>query len=234
MLEVQAIDVFYGSVQVIWGGSITINEGETISIIGNNGSGKSSLSRTIMGVIKPRNGSITFLDVDITNRPTHERIGRGITMVPEGRELFPGMSIKENLLLGAHSIRDNGRIKRNLNYVFSVFPRLEKREAQLAGTLSGGEQQMLAIARALMMNPRLLILDEPSLGLAPVMVDRVFETIQSLKKEGLTILICAQNIKKALMISDRGYVMESGRIVLEDMGPKLLENPKVKEAYLGI
>jgi branched-chain amino acid transport system ATP-binding protein len=234
MLDVKDVDVFYGDVQVLWGVNLTIEKGETVSIIGNNGAGKSTLTKTVLGMLKPKKGSIKFNGEEITSLPTHEIIKRGITMVPEGRELFPHMSVKENLQLGAHSIKESEKIDENLEYVFSIFPRLEKRATQLAGTMSGGEQQMLAIARALMLNPDFLILDEPGLGLAPVMVNRVFETVSKLKEEGLTILISAQNIQQALSISDRGYVIESGRITMEEEGAALLDNPQVKEAYLGI
>jgi branched-chain amino acid transport system ATP-binding protein len=234
MLEVRGIDVSYGSVQVLWDVSLEVREGEVVSIIGNNGAGKSTITKTIMGVMKPGKGRIVFNGEDVTGLAIHHIIRRGITMVPEGRELFPHMSVTENLLLGAYSIKNRKKIDENLDYVFSVFPRLEKRSSQLAGTMSGGEQQMLAIARALMLNPKLLILDEPSLGLAPVMVKRVFDTVEKLKEEGLTLLICAQNIKQALSISERGYVIESGRVTMEQEGKALLENPLVKEAYLGI
>jgi branched-chain amino acid transport system ATP-binding protein len=234
MLEVRGLEVSYGSVQVLWDVSIEVGEGEVVSIIGNNGAGKSTLTKSIMGMVKPSKGEISFKGRDITGRSTHQIIRLGLTMVPEGRELFPHMSVRDNLLLGAHSIKDQGKIQENMEYVLSVFPRLKKRLSQLAGTMSGGEQQMLAIARSLMLNPELLILDEPSLGLAPVMVKRVFDTVEKLKREGLTLIICAQNIKQALNISERGYVIESGRITMEDDGKALLENPLVKEAYLGI
>jgi branched-chain amino acid transport system ATP-binding protein len=234
MLEVRDIDVFYGDVQVLWDVNLKIEKGETVSIIGNNGSGKSTITKTMLGMIGPKKGSIKFNGLEITGLPTHQIIKKGITLVPEGRELFPHMSVLENLLCGAHSVDDSEKVNETLEYVFSIFPRLEKRSLQLAGTMSGGEQQMLAIARALMLNPDFLILDEPGLGLAPVMVNRVFETVSKLKEEGLTILISAQNIQQSLLISDRGYVLESGRIMMEDKGATLLDNPKVKEAYLGI
>lgn len=235
MLEVNNIDVSYGNVQVLWDISLQIEKGEMISIIGSNGAGKSTISKTIMGFLKPKKGGISFQGKRIDGMPTYEIIKEGISLVPERRSLFGEMNVRENLLLGAYSLKDKSRILENLEWVYKIFPRLKERQKQQASTMSGGEQQMLAIGRGLMSNPRLLILDEPSLGLAPVMVRKVFDTIKTLNKEnGLTIIVSAQNVRQALKMSDRGYVIETGRVAMEGKGAELLDNPKVKEAYLGI
>jgi len=231
MLKVENINIAYGSVRVLWDVSFTIKEGEIITIIGPNGAGKTTIVKTIMGLLKPTTGTIGFMGRHIHNEPTHRIVKDGIALVPEGRELFPRMTVMENLLMGAYT---SDEVKETLQWVFKLFPRLEERQKQSAGTLSGGEQQMVAIARALMSRPRLLIMDEPSLGLAPLMVQKVFEIIRTLNSQDVTILLVEQNVHHALEISNRGYVLETGRITLEDSGSKLLDNSHVKEAYLGM
>jgi branched-chain amino acid transport system ATP-binding protein len=231
MLRVENINVAYGSVKVLWDVSFTIGEGEIITIIGPNGAGKTTIVKSIMGLLKPTTGTIEYMGYQIHDTPTHMIVKEGIALVPEGRELFPKMSVMENLLMGAYTSDEK---KKTLQWVFSLFPRLEERKKQLAGTLSGGEQQMVAIARSLMSRPKLLILDEPSLGLAPLMVQKVFEIINILNSEGVTILLVEQNVHHALEISNRGYVLETGKITLEDSSDKLLDNNHVKEAYLGM
>ncbi len=233
MLEVKGIDVSYGSVQVLWDVSLKINRGEAACLIGSNGAGKSTIVKTIMGFLKPSKGEIKFKGERVNSLPIYERIRRGMALVPEQRMIFTSLSVKENLLLGGYLVEQE-KLQENLEWVYTLFPRLKERENQRAGTLSGGEQQMLAIARALISNPELLILDEPSLGLAPIMVLKVFETLKKLRDEGITLLISAQNVKKALEISSYGYVVESGRIVLEGSSEELLDNTRVKEAYLGV
>ena len=231
MLRVENINVAYSSVKVLWDVSFTIGEGEIITIIGPNGAGKTTIVKSIMGLLKPTTGTIEYMGYQIHDTPTHMIVKEGIALVPEGRELFSKMSVMENLLMGAYTSDEK---KKTLQWVFSLFPRLEERKKQLAGTLSGGEQQMVAIARSLMSRPKLLILDEPSLGLAPLMVQKVFEIINILNSEGVTILLVEQNVHHALEISNRGYVLETGRITLEDSSDKLLDNNHVKEAYLGM
>jgi branched-chain amino acid transport system ATP-binding protein len=231
MLRVENINVAYGSVKVLWDVSFTIGEGEIITIIGPNGAGKTTIVKSIMGLLKPTTGTIEYMGYQIHDTPTHMIVKEGIALVPEGRELFPKMSVMENLLMGAYTSDEK---KKTLQWVFSLFPRLEERKKQLAGTLSGGEQQMVAIARSLMSRPKLLILDEPSLGLAPLMVQKVFEIINILNSEGVTILLVEQNVHHALEISNRGYVLETGRFTLEDSSDKLLDNNHVREAYLGM
>jgi branched-chain amino acid transport system ATP-binding protein len=234
MLEVNNIDVGYSDVQALWNVSLKIEKGETVSIIGSNGAGKSTIIKTIAGFLRPIKGEIRFNGEKISGLPPYEISRRGISLVPEGRLLFDKMSVKDNLILGAYGIRDRDIIEENLERVYEIFPILKEREKQIAGTLSGGEQQMLAIARGLMSRPKLLLLDEPSLGLAPMMVHQIFKTIRKLARRGLTVLLSAQNINQALRISDRGYVIESGRIIMEGTAEGLLEDPGVKSAYLGI
>jgi len=231
MLKVENIKVAYGSVNVLWDVSFTIHKKEIITIIGPNGAGKTTTVKTIMGLLKPTAGTIEFLDRHINSEPTYQIVTKGIALVPEGRELFPRMSVMENLLLGAYT---SDKKEETLQWVFNLFPRLEERKKQSAGTLSGGEQQMVAIARGLMSRPKLLIMDEPSLGLAPIMVQKVFEIIKMLNSEGVTILLVEQNVHHALGVSNRGYVLETGRITLEGTGDELLNNSHVKEAYLGM
>jgi len=234
MLEVKKIDVFYGNSQVLWDVSLEVREGEIVSIIGANGAGKSTTLKTIIGLLVPRSGSIKFLGEDITKLPPHERIKRGISLIPEREKIFPKMSVEENLLLGLYPLEEKERGSEKLEWIFEIFPILKERKNQRAGTLSGGEQQMLAIARALMSSPKLLILDEPSQGLAPIMVSKVFNIVENLKKEGVTILLSAQNVFHSLSISDRAYVLENGRITMEGKGKELLKDEKIKKSYLGM
>ena len=231
MLRVENINVSYSSVRVLWDVSFNIEEGEIITIIGPNGAGKSTIVKSIMGLLRPTTGTIEYMGHKIHDKPTHIIVKDGISLVPEGRELFPRMSVMENLLMGAYTSNEK---EKTLQWVFSLFPRLEERKKQIAGTLSGGEQQMVAIARSLMSRPKLLILDEPSLGLAPLMVQKVFEIIKILNSEDVTILLVEQNVHHALEISNRGYVLETGRITLENSSDKLLDNNHVREAYLGM
>ena len=231
MLRVENINVAYSSVKVLWDVSFNIEEGEIITIIGPNGAGKTTIVKSIMGLLRPTTGTIEYMGHQIHDKPTHIIVKDGISLVPEGRELFPRMSVMENLLMGAYTSNEK---EKTLQWVFNLFPRLEERKKQIAGTLSGGEQQMVAIARSLMSRPKLLILDEPSLGLAPLMVQKVFEIIKTLNNEDVTILLVEQNIHHALEISNRGYVLETGRITLEDSSDKLLDNKHVREAYLGM
>lgn len=232
MLQIQGIDVYYGAIQALENVSITVNPGEIVAIIGSNGAGKSTLLRTISGMIRPRSGAITFKDRDLVTVPPHEIVKLGISHSPEGRRIFTNMSVHENLQLGAYTRKD-GEIQKDMEAVLDRFPRLRERFKQNAGTMSGGEQQMLAIGRALMSRPEILLLDEPSLGLAPNLVTEIFNIVLDLNKEGRTILIVEQNANRALEIAHRAYVLETGKIVLEDSGKALLANPKVKEAYLG-
>ncbi len=234
MLEVKKIDVFYGNSQVLWDVSLEVREGEIVSIIGANGAGKSTTLKTIIGLLVPRSGSIKFLGEDITKLPPHERIKRGISLIPEREKIFPKMSVEENLLLGLYPLEEKEKCSEKLEWIFEIFPILKERKNQQAGTLSGGEQQMLAIARALMSSPKLLILDEPSQGLAPIMVSKVFNIVENLKKEGVTILLSAQNVFHSLSISDRAYVLENGRITMEGKGKELLKDEKIKKSYLGM
>jgi len=234
MLEIKELNVSYEKVQVLWGLSFTVNEGEIVSLLGSNGAGKSTTVKTIQGLLKSKSGSIRFMDRNIEGLPAYKIVDAGISLVPEGREIFPKMSVLENLILGAYVPRARDLLEESLEWVFQLFPKLEERKKQLAGTMSGGEQQMLAIARALMSKPKLLMLDEPSLGLAPVLVLQVFEVIKKLNEEGVTILLVEQNVHHALELSDRGYVLEKGRIILEGKGSELLEHEYVKNAYLGI
>lgn len=232
MLDVKDLNVYYGKIHAIKNISLTVEEGELVSLIGANGAGKTSLLTAIMGQI-PSTGQISFEGQAVHGNGTMEIVRNGMTMVPEGRRVFPRTSVMDNLLLGAYSRKDKENIKGDLNEIFEMFPRLLERKNQLAGTLSGGEQQMLAMGRALMSRPRLLLLDEPSMGLSPRLVDQVFDTIVSINKSGTTIMLVEQNANQALRVAKRGYVIETGEIVLSDDADKLLSNPQVKEAYLG-
>ncbi len=234
MLKVQNIDMSYGDLQVLWDISFEIREGEIIVLVGANGAGKSSIIKTISGLQKVSRGKITFLDEDITNEKPEEILKKGIVHVPEGRRLFNEMTVEENLILGA--LWGEAKAKRNetMEMCFDLFPKLRERRTQLAGTLSGGEQQMVAIARGLMSLPKLLMLDEPSLGLAPVLVQDVFEIVKSVNRQGITVLLVEQNVQSTLKFCDRAYVLENGKIVLEGTGKELLNNEHVKEAFLGI
>lgn len=232
MLDVKDLNVYYGKIHAIKNISLTVEEGELVSLIGANGAGKTSLLTAIMGQI-PSTGQISFEGQVVHGNGTMEIVRNGMTMVPEGRRVFPRTSVMDNLLLGAYSRKDKENVKGDLNKIFEMFPRLLERKNQLAGTLSGGEQQMLAMGRALMSRPRLLLLDEPSMGLSPRLVDQVFDTIVSINKSGTTIMLVEQNANQALRVAKRGYVIETGEIVLSDDADKLLSNPQVKEAYLG-
>ncbi len=232
MLEIKGINVFYGAIQALDDVSIQVNPGEIVAIIGSNGAGKSTLLRTISGLIRARTGSISYNGVDITNAQPHEIVKMGLSHAPEGRRIFTNMSVQENLQLGAYLRKDN-QVQSDMEAVLDRFPRLRERFKQSAGTLSGGEQQMLAISRALMSNPEILLLDEPSLGLAPFLITEIFNIVKDLNKDGKTVLIVEQNANRALEIADRAYVLETGVVVLEGTGKNLLVDPKVKEAYLG-
>ena len=233
MLEVTGLHVAYGGIQAVRGVSFHVNEGETVALIGANGAGKTSTLKALSRLLDTAGGSVRYDGQEISRLPPHQLIEQGIALVPEGRGVFPRMSIVENLKMGAYCRRDDDAIGADMEHVFSLFPRLKERALQLAGTLSGGEQQMLAIGRALMSRPKLLLLDEPSMGLAPLMVQKIFEVVCAVAKDGMTVLLVEQNAKLALEVSQRGYVMESGEITLTDDADKLLDNPKVREAYLG-
>lgn len=232
MLKVDSINVFYGAIQALKDVSLNVNQGEIVSIIGSNGAGKSTLMRTLSGLLRSRTGSITFLEEEIRETSPDEIVRKGLSQSPEGRKIFTNMTVHENLLLGA-TIRRDENVNADIEHVFELFPRLLERKTQNSGTLSGGEQQMLAIGRALMARPKLLLLDEPSMGLAPNLVAEIFAIIERLKSESVTILLVEQNAHKALQIADRAYVLETGKIVLEGPGRDLLSSPKVREAYLG-
>lgn len=234
MLKIGNLNFSYGDLKVLWGVDIEVQEGEIVTVVGANGAGKSTLLKNISRLVKPGSGSITFNNVDITKCAAHEVVEQGVVQVPEGRKIFPQMTVMENLRMG--SFIASARKKRDLNMdrVFTMFPRLKEREKQLGGTMSGGEQQMLAIARGLMADPKLLLLDEPSLGLSPLLVKSIFEIIAEIRKQGVTILLVEQNVFQSLRIADRGYVLETGRVVLKDKGEALLNNEHVKKAYLGL
>lgn len=233
-LEVSGIKVSYGDVQVVSDLSLTVQEGEVVSIIGGNGAGKSTLLKTISGLMHPREGSIVFEGKPIHAAPPEEIVNLGIVQVPEGRRLFTLMSVKDNLVVGGYNSRASQHISALLEEVYALLPRLRERESQLAMTLSGGEQQMVAIGRGLMAKPKLLMLDEPSLGLAPILIKDIFETVRKIADQGTTVLIVEQDVRHSLSLSDRGYVLENGRISLEGAASELLENPHVKTAYLGL
>jgi len=234
MLELEDLHVRYGNIRALQGVSLTVAQGELVALIGSNGAGKTTVLRTISGLLRPSEGSITFEGADITRAPTDRIVALGISHCPEGRRIFGGLSVSENLRLGAVAQRDRQAAPADLEMVFTLFPLLKERLGQAGGTLSGGEQQMLAIGRALMSRPRLLLLDEPSLGLAPLMVERIFETIAEIKGQGRTILLVEQNVHHALDIADRAYVLETGRITLDGPADVLRRNPKVEQSYLGV
>jgi len=233
-LEVKNIDVFYGDVQVIFDLSLRVEKGEVVSIIGGNGAGKSTLLKTISGLLAPSQGEILFDEHPIHSSPPEDIVELGIVQVPEGRRLFSLMSVKDNLIVGAYNSRADKQKEKTLEEVYEMFPRLREREAQMAMTLSGGEQQMVAIARGLMAMPKILMLDEPSLGLAPILIKMIFETVRVIAEHGTTVLLVEQDVKHSLGLSDRGYVLEHGRIVLEGAAMDLLDNPHIKTAYLGL
>jgi branched-chain amino acid transport system ATP-binding protein len=234
VLEVTDVSTFYGAIQALRGISLTVNEGEIVTLLGANGAGKTTTLRSIQGLNRPRQGSIRFMGRDITSTPAHEIVKRGIAQSPEGRRLFPRMTVTENLEMGAFQRNDRAGIKEDMDHVFTLFPRLQERRHQKAGTMSGGEQQMCAIGRALMARPKLLLLDEPSLGLAPIFVERIFEIILRInKEEGTAILLVEQNALMALDNAHRGYVLETGKIVLADDAAALKTNEQVRKTYLG-
>jgi branched-chain amino acid transport system ATP-binding protein len=234
MLTLENVDVYYGAIHALKGASLTVEEGEIVTMIGANGAGKSTTIRTISGLVRARSGRILFQGEDITELPPHKLVERGLCQSPEGRRVFANMTVRENLELGAYVHHENStQIRTDIDRVYSLFPRLKERIAQPAGTLSGGEQQMLAIGRALMARPRLLMLDEPSLGLAPFLVQQIFEIIKDINSQGVTILLVEQNAFQALRVASRGYVLETGSVVLQDAADRLLENDEVKKAYLG-
>ncbi len=233
MLKVKDIHTYYGSIHALKGVSFAVKEGQIVTLIGANGAGKSTTLMSISGVHPPERGEIVFRGGEITKKQPDRIVQSGISQVPEGRRIFPHLSVRENLLMGSYIRKDKHAVEEDLSGVLELFPVLAEREKQDGGTLSGGEQQMLAIGRALMARPRLLLLDEPSLGLAPIVVEKIFEVIEEINRQGTTILLVEQNAFMALNIADRGYVIETGRVVLEDEARTLLDNPKVKEAYLG-
>ena len=233
-LEVKNIHTFYGNIEALKGVSLSVDEGEIVTLIGSNGAGKSTTLNSICGILTPRKGEIYLEKERIDHHPAHHIVTRGISQSPEGRKIFSRLTVMENLEMGAYIRKDSAAdIRRDIDHVFGLFPRLREREWQLAGTLSGGEQQMLAIGRALMSKPRILLLDEPSMGLAPLLVDTIFEIIQTINKQGMTVLLVEQNAMVALSIAHRGYVMQAGEVVLHDSAKNLLENEMVRRLYLG-
>jgi len=234
MLEVNNIHSYYGNIHALKGVSLTVEKGEIVTLIGGNGAGKTTTLRSISGILKPREGTVKFEGDDIAPYKPHKLVAKGISMVPEGRGVFSRLTVAENLDMGAYIRTDKAGIKEDLERIFDLLPRLKERRSQVAGTLSGGEQQMLATGRALMSRPRLLLMDEPSMGLAPVLVESIFEKIVDINKEGMTILLVEQNALMALSIAHRGYVMQTGEIVLHDKASNLQSNPTVQKAYLGM
>jgi branched-chain amino acid transport system ATP-binding protein len=234
MLEVDNIHAYYGNIHALRGISVNVERGEIVTLIGANGAGKTTTLQTISGLHKPRQGAIRLDGEDLTSLKAHEIVRRGVVMVPEGRGIFARLTVVDNLELGAYTLMNRKDFNENVGRVFELFPRLKERRSQIAGTLSGGEQQMLATARALMANPRILLMDEPSMGLAPVLVEAIFDTIQRINKEGTTILLVEQNALMALSVAGRGYVMQTGEIVLQDTSANLNQNPTVQKAYLGM
>ena len=233
MLEIRDIQVYYGMIQAIKGISLDVNEGEVIALIGANGAGKTTTLHTITGLLKPKAGSIMFEGKDITKVPAHKIVSMGMAHVPEGRRVFSQLSVLQNLKLGAYTRNDKNEIEESLANVYKRFPRLEERKNQMAGTLSGGEQQMLAMGRALMSKPKIILMDEPSMGLSPIFVNEIFSIIKDVSADGVTVLLVEQNAKKALSIADRAYVLETGTITLEGDAKELLNNDSIKKAYLG-
>jgi branched-chain amino acid transport system ATP-binding protein len=233
MLEIENVHTYYGHIHALKGVSLTVDKGEIVTLIGANGAGKSTTLKTVSGLLRPRQGFIRLDGEDLTRYPPHEIVAKGVVQVPEGRRVFGRLTVTENLEMGAFAITDRQLISANMERVFTLFPRLKERRHQVAGTLSGGEQQMLATGRALMANPRVLLMDEPSMGLAPVLVDNIFDTIRELHASGTTILLVEQNARMALQVSNRGYVLQTGLIVLSDTAENLRQNEMVRKAYLG-
>jgi branched-chain amino acid transport system ATP-binding protein len=234
MLEIKNVSSAYGMIQILWDVSFKVNEKEIVSIIGPNGAGKTTLVKTIMGLLPAKSGTIKFRGENIEKLPPYEIVKKKISLIPEGREIFPRLTVEENILLGAYTIRDKQQVKESQERIYQIFPVLQKKAKALAQTLSGGEQQMLVIGRSLMSNPELLILDEPSLGLAPIIVAKVLDTLRQINDEGVAILLVEQNIRDSLNIADRGYVLEEGKIIIEGEGRELLSNEHIKEVYLGL
>lgn len=233
MLNVQDLCVNYGMIQAVKGVSFEVNKGEIVALIGANGAGKTSILHTITGIIQAKSGSVSFEDTDITKKPSHKIVAMGMAHVPEGRRVFAQLTVLENLKLGAYTRRDTKEIEQEIKHIYKRFPRLEERKSQLAGTLSGGEQQMLAMGRALMSKPRLIVMDEPSMGLSPLYVNEIFKLIEDIHSLGTTVLLIEQNAKKALSIADRAYVLETGNITLSGNASELMDNDLVKKAYLS-
>ncbi len=233
LLEVKGLEVYYGVIQALKGIDFEVNEGEIVTLIGANGAGKTTTMQSVIGLIPPKSGTVSFEGKDITHLHCHKIVSLGMSQVPEGRRIFQELTVYQNLLMGAYIQKDKKAIKEDIKKIYARFPRLEERKNQIAGTLSGGEQQMLAMGRALMSRPKLLMLDEPSMGLSPLLVDEVFTIIKDLNKEGTTVLLVEQNAGKSLAISDRAYVLENGKIVLSGTGEELLQSEEVKKAYLG-
>lgn len=233
LLEIRDLVVSYGGIEAVKNISLDVTEGQIVTLIGANGAGKSTTLKSIAGIVKPKNASIKFDGEEIYGKTPDYIVSKGITLVPEGRRVFANLTVAENLKIGAYLKKDKAQIKKDMEYVYSLFPRLKEREWQLSGTLSGGEQQMLAVGRALMSHPKLIMMDEPSLGLAPLIVRDIFEIIKTINKEGITVLLIEQNANMALKVADKGYVMETGVIKMEGTGAELLANEEIKEAYLG-
>ena len=233
MLEIRDLEVFYGMIQAIKGVSFEVNEGEVIALIGANGAGKTTILHTITGLLTPKKGQVIFEGQDITKVPAHKIVSLGMAHVPEGRRVFSHLSVYQNLKMGAYTRKDKDEIEKTLETVYKRFPRLEERKNQIAGTLSGGEQQMLAMGRALMSHPRIILMDEPSMGLSPILVNEIFDIIQSVSASGTTVLLVEQNAKKALSIADRAYVLETGNIVMSGDAKELMNDYSIKKAYLG-
>ncbi len=233
MLEVKDLEVYYGMIQAIKGISFEVNEGEIVSLIGANGAGKTTILHTVTGLLSPKKGSVVFEGKEITKVPAHKIVSLGMAHVPEGRRVFAQLSVYQNLKMGAYTRKDKDEVGKTLETVYKRFPRLEERKNQLAGTLSGGEQQMLAMGRALMSHPRIILMDEPSMGLSPILVNEIFDIIQSVSATGTTVLLVEQNAKKALSIADRAYVLETGNIVMSGSAAELMDNDSIKKAYLG-
>jgi branched-chain amino acid transport system ATP-binding protein len=234
MLRIERLNFSYGDLKVLWDVDLHVDEGEIVTVVGANGAGKSTTLKNISRLVKPDSGTLTFQGEDLSRLPSHRVVERGLVQVPEGRRIFPEMTVMENLRMGSYVKGTRKDRERNISWVFDLFPRLEERQKQLGGTMSGGEQQMLAIARGLMANPRLLLLDEPSLGLSPLLVKNIFDIITGINRQGVTILLVEQNVYQSLRIAHRAYVMETGRVVLTGSGQELLDNEHVKKAFLGM